>query len=246
MNGNDFLVTSWYQNGSCAPSNLFAYSFVPFPSCATAKPSDQLDGTCKQVGGKQTPTNFNSELCAEKGLRLPRPTLQESRRPNVHPLPIVRERQLEPELNVEDWSPNNRQLSRDESNINKIYLTRDGSVIKTFDVNTCYSYGTGSYVFAYPDVLKSLTTTTTTAADARPTNGPISDVGGPCQQAISNPAVCKTGLVCIPPAVALPGAAGSCQLPAATTTTTARNINSGASTSSVALGAIALLATLFA
>ncbi|ORY43679.1 hypothetical protein BCR33DRAFT_785514 [Rhizoclosmatium globosum] len=37
-------------------------------------------------------------------------------------------------------------------------------------------------------------------------NPPISDVGGPCNQAIQNAAVCKPGLVCNPPAVAMPGA----------------------------------------
>ncbi|ORY43702.1 hypothetical protein BCR33DRAFT_738444 [Rhizoclosmatium globosum] len=42
---------------------------------------------------------------------------------------------------------------------------------------------------------------------------PISDVGGPCNQAIQNAAVCRTGLVCNPPAVAMPGAAGTCALP---------------------------------
>ncbi|ORY45284.1 hypothetical protein BCR33DRAFT_716569 [Rhizoclosmatium globosum] len=134
MNGNDFLVTSWYQNGSCAPSNLFAYSFVPFPSCATAKPSDQLDGTCKQdydflgqlsknLGG-QTYILFqsfaNDVKCSDPAKTTEFYALTFNKNLNLN-------------LNVEDWSPNNRQLSRDESNINKIYLTRDGSVIKTFD-----------------------------------------------------------------------------------------------------------------
>ncbi|KAJ3046416.1 hypothetical protein HDU99_009786, partial [Rhizoclosmatium hyalinum] len=41
-------------------------------------------------------------------------------------------------------------------------------------------------------------------------SAPFSDVGGPCQQAIPNAPVCKSGLTCIPPAQALPGAAGTC------------------------------------
>ncbi|KAJ3289771.1 hypothetical protein HDU79_003819 [Rhizoclosmatium sp. JEL0117] len=44
-------------------------------------------------------------------------------------------------------------------------------------------------------------------------NTPISDVGGPCNQAIQNAAVCRTGLVCNPLAVAVAGAAGICALP---------------------------------
>ncbi|KAJ3284052.1 hypothetical protein HDU79_008523 [Rhizoclosmatium sp. JEL0117] len=272
---SDFLVTSFHHDGNCTANNLFAYGITVSPSCATAKPADKLDGSCVLAGGKQMPNDYNTNLCVKKdydfvgqlvkslgsqdfiilqGFENDSKCSDQIKTTAYYALTFKKGLNLN--LPIEEWSPNGLQFSRvtgDASNVNVIGL--DGKVVKTIPVDICVTVSTGSYILAFPDLTNAATTTT--ASGARPTNAPISDIGGPCKQAIPNPAVCKAGLVCIPPAIALPGAPGTCQAPfTSTSTSTAASKTTSAvpvtttrasgGNSLVASGFVAMLTIFFA
>ncbi|ORY45283.1 hypothetical protein BCR33DRAFT_716568 [Rhizoclosmatium globosum] len=183
---NSFLVSAFYHDGSCASNNLFAFGFKPFPSCATT-PSNLLNGTCEFTGGKQMPNDYTSNLCVKddydflgqmtktvagqdyvmiQGFDNDATCMDRTKVSSYYSLVFNKGINI-PNVPIEDWSPEGFQFSRITGDSTKVSLKgRDGKEIKTIPVNTCISYGSTSYILAFPEAI--LTPTSATKASAAP------------------------------------------------------------------------------
>ncbi|KAJ3297455.1 hypothetical protein HDU79_003536 [Rhizoclosmatium sp. JEL0117] len=249
-----FLVSGFYQDGSCSSNNLYAFSFKPFPSCSTA-PSTILNGTCEFTGGKQLLNYYTTNLCANQDYDFLGQLTQSlagqdyimiqsfendskcsnpAKISNYFALTFNKGLYLA-QVPIENWNPDGLQLARVTGDVTKVSLRgRDGKEIKALPVNTCVSVGSGSYILAFPDNLNGVRTTSTTVSItvSAPTTSVLATV-------LASVTSIGASYVAASSTISL-RAPNSDQKPATTT----RNILSGASTSSIALIIVALFVAL--